>query len=168
MMKVTLRMAAVLLVVGSAIVGCGDDDEDSPADLRGLVEVKLAAFADELVEDRPPAAELGARIRAYLEDNPEFFGSTVALIGEDGKVSTSPYVYRLNGGLAEVELAYPEYDIDHQDWLVRPRDGKQPVWSEPYFDDGGGNIWMVTRSVPLLENGEVYAVATTDLPIDPP
>ncbi|MFN6244412.1 MAG: hypothetical protein ACK4Y8_08670 [Bacteroidota bacterium] len=38
------------------------------------------------------------------------------------------------------------------------------MWTAPYFDAGGGNIWMKTRSVPVKVNGKIIAVATTDLP----
>jgi len=160
-------MMVALAAVAAVLPGCGDNHAGSRG-AQALVERQLAAFAEELVADMPAADELPARIRAYLEANPAFFGSTVALIGENGKVFTSPYVYRDNGGLGEVDLAYPGYDIDNQAWLTEPRDRRQAVWSEPYFDAGGGNIWMVTRSVPLLRDGQVYAVVTTDLPVDPP
>src|SRR5262249_33599083 len=64
------------------------------------------------------------------------------------------------------DLAFPLYDIDNQDWVAEPRDSKQALWTDPYFDAGGGEIWMATRSVPLLHDG--YTVVTTDLPIAPP
>jgi phosphoserine phosphatase RsbU/P len=77
-------------------------------------------------------------------------------------------VYRTATGLEEKELAVPEYGIDEQEWLARPRESRQPMWTEPYYDAGGGEIWMMTRSVPLQRDGKVYAVITTDLPVAPP
>ena len=41
------------------------------------------------------------------------------------------------------------------------------IWTPPYFDEGGGEIWMITRSVPARDAGGVFAV-TTDLPVDDP
>ena len=42
------------------------------------------------------------------------------------------------------------------------------VWTDPYFDAGGGEIWMITRSVPVRDAGGVFAIVTTDLPVDEP
>jgi hypothetical protein len=135
---------------------------------RLKVQGALAVFAGELEAAPLDRASLPPRIRAYLEANPEFYGSTVTLIGADGKATTSPYVYRTASGLEEKELAVPEYDIDQQEWLAAARDSRQPFWTEPYFDAGGGEIWMMTRSVPLYRGDKVYAVVTTDLPVAPP
>ena len=33
---------------------------------------------------------------------------------------------------------------------------------------GGGDIWMITRSVPLRDAEGVFAVVTTDLAVDDP
>jgi len=38
----------------------------------------------------------------------------------------------------------------------------------PYFDAGGGDTWMITRSVPARDDKGVFAVVTTDLVVDPP
>ncbi len=155
-----------LLVVSFA--GCGSDGRGAQVDQRTQVEIALNDFAAELAADFPSQGALPDQIRAYLEAHPIFFGSTVASIGEDGAVFDSPYVYRLGDVLAEKNLATPDYDIDNQDWLAEPRDSMESVWTDPYFDAGGGDIWMVTLSVPLTKDGRVYAVATTDLPVDPP
>jgi len=50
----------------------------------------------------------------------------------------------------------------------KPIDLKKPYWTEPYFDAGGGDIWMQTYSVPIIINNKVVAVATTDLAVDKP
>ena len=42
------------------------------------------------------------------------------------------------------------------------------IWTPPYFDEGGGEIWMITRSVPASDAGGVFAIVTTDLPVDDP
>lgn len=57
------------------------------------------------------------------------------------------------------------YKIDEQPWLREPVDTESAVWSDPYFDEGGGNITMETYSVPIVVEGRVVGVATTDLPV---
>ena len=42
------------------------------------------------------------------------------------------------------------------------------VWTPPYFDAGGGEIWMITRSVPARNSDGIFAIVTTDLPVDAP
>ena len=42
------------------------------------------------------------------------------------------------------------------------------VWTPPYFYAGGGEIRMITRSVPARDAGGVFAIVTTDLPVDDP
>lgn len=170
--SVTIFLRLILAFGPPALLGCAEDsssEAQGESEQRAQVESALDAFVADLVtEPTTDAAELTARIRAYLDAHPGFFGSTVALIGNDGFVTTSPYVYRGPDGLLEKELAVPGYDIDEQAWLTGPRDSKQALWSEPYFDAGGGEIWMVTRSVPIVDENVVTAVATTDLPIAQP
>jgi Methyl-accepting chemotaxis protein-like, first PDC sensor domain len=164
----THPLIATLVLLSATLVGCDRGAGPSESDQRAQVETALDEFVAKLVADFPAPEALPGRIRAYVEAHPTFYGSTVAVIGENGRVSHSPYVYRREGKLTEVDLVTPAYDIDNQAWLVAPRDTKRAVWTDLYFDAGGGNIWMVTRSVPLLRDAAVYAVATTDLPVDAP
>jgi hypothetical protein len=122
------------------------------------------------LEEEPPidADSLYSRIQSYLEAHPDFFGSAVALLDAEGIVTASPYVYRSGEGFEELDLATPDYHIDEQEWLATPRDSKEANWTDPYFDAGGGEIWMVTRSVPVIRDGAVVLVVTTDLPVDAP
>ena len=103
------------------------------------------------------------RLQVYLEEHPTFFGSAAALLDPSGEVIASPYVYRTADGYAVADLAAPSYSIEEQDWFAGPLAADAGVWTEPYFDAGGGDIWMITRSVPLRDAGGVFAVVTTDL-----
>jgi len=146
------------------LTGCGGELSE-----RQEIEMALVRFADELASGPIDPAALPARIRAYLTANPKVFGSTVTILGVDQKATTSPYVYRQGSGYADLDLVSPGYSIDSQLWLAVPRTSGKAVWTAPYFDDGGGNIWMTTLVIPLLDsNGKVYAVVTSDLPADDP
>ena len=146
------------------LAGCGGNDSEDE-----LVEKALDAFARDLDARPIVPSELPARIRAYLSSNPSFFGSTVVLLDANQKATTSPYVFKKGAGYADSNLVDDKaYGIDSQAWLVRARDSKTSTWTEPYFDAGGGDIWMKTRTVPLLKDGVVYALVTTDLPTKDP
>jgi sigma-B regulation protein RsbU (phosphoserine phosphatase) len=146
------------------ITGCKKEE-----DLKPAVEAAMATFAASLQTDLPTAATVTERVRVYLNGQPTyFFGSTVTLLDANGIATTSPYWYRNNGGLLSKQLAVSNYNIDTQIWLRKPIDLKKPYWTEPYFDAGGGDIWMQTYSVPIIINNKVVAVATTDLAVEKP
>ena len=162
---VALVLAALALVI---IQGCGDVGSDEE-ELREAVVVALDAFAAEFVSSRPSGVEgYVERLEEYLEEHPSFFGSASALLDQWGIVFASPYVYRTGDGYASTDLATPSYNIEEEEWLIAPLETDAGVWTEPYFDEGGGNIWMVTRSVPVRNADGVFAIVTTDLGVDPP
>ena len=85
-----------------------------------------------------------------------------------GKVTASPYVYRTDDGYVTLDLATPSYNIDSQAWVTEPLAAEAGVWTDPYFDAGGGEIWMITRSVPVRNDEGIFAIITTDLPVEAP
>lgn len=71
------------------------------------------------------------------------------------------------GTVHEQHLGSETYDYHKMSWYTLPRYKKQGVWSEPYFDEGGGNVLMITYSLPLLdEEGKAFAVLTADVSLD--
>ena len=171
-MTVLLRSSLLLLLAVATMQACSPAPTPGPSEdeaLRAEVVAALDALAADLAADRPAdAAAYAERLRAYLEANPAFYGSAVALLDRAGKVTASPYVYRTDTGYATLDLAAPSYDIASQEWVTAPLAANAGVWTAPYFDAGGGEIWMVTRSVPVRNAEGVFALVTTDLPVDAP
>ncbi len=160
-MFLAAAVAALLIVFGPWRAA----QEPSQAD----VVVALDTLAAELEADRPPFPDAWAkRLQDYLEAHPAFFGSAAALLDRSGNVTASPYVYRTADGYASLDLAVPSYSIEGQEWLTAPLEANAGVWTAPYFDAGGGEIWMVTRSVPVRDADGIFAIITTDLPVDAP
>ena len=159
-------------IMASAFPACGgmaNNAENNEETGREAVETALDALAAELAEARP--ADAGAyseRLRAYLEAHPEFFGAAAALVDPSGAVNASPYVYRTGSGYTTKDLATPAYRIEDQEWFALPLSTQDSVWSAPYFDAGGGEVWMITRSVPVSDARGVFAIVTTDLVVDDP
>lgn len=106
-------------------------------------------------------------LRRTLKQNPSVFGSTVALLPEATPLGRfAPYLYRSDNGLHTKTLASAEYDYTGWDWFRQPLERRQGVWGEPYFDEGGGNVVMITYSVPI-RRGQGYAgVATVDISLE--
>jgi hypothetical protein len=111
------------------------------------------------------SSQVSVKITEYLQRNDNnFFGSTVCILDSNRNVVASPYWYRGATALIYKDLAKdPAYAIETQEWLTKPLQSGTEVWSAPYFDAGGGEIWMKTLSIPIKKNGKIVAVATTDM-----
>lgn len=147
------------------------------ADDQAEIEDHLAAFVTDMQARPPSAADLTERVRHYLEKCPgACYGATVTLLNDARKAVASPYWYRrtgwrsirFQGKLEYADLMSPDYRIDEQRWLQAPLQAEAAVWSEPYFDAGGGETWMRTLSVPVTVGDRIIAVATTDLKVPAP
>ena len=143
--------ATVLLAALVASETCRADEPTLEA-LQTEVVAALDDLVAELVTERPiDAAAYTDRLRSYLEAHPGFYGSAAALLDEAGTVTASPYVYRMDDGYATLDLAQPDYDIATQERVTMPLAANAGIWTPPYFDAGGGEIWMITRSVPARD-----------------
>ena len=166
-MRSTIYLALVLLAF--ATVQACRPGEPAQEDVQTAVVVALNSLVAELAADRPAdAAAYTERLRAYLEAHPAFYGAAAALLDEAGDVTASPYVHCSADGYRTLDLAQPDYNIEEQEWITMPLAVDAGVWTPPYFDAGGGEIWMITRSVPALDSEGIFAIVTTDLPVDAP
>jgi hypothetical protein len=165
-MKKTIIYELILIYTVLLFASCKSDDVVTP---EQNVENALDSFVSSLVATPPTAADVSARVKQYMQTiavPPQYFyGSTVTLLDTAGLATYSPYWYRSADSLLTLDLAADTaYQINNQLWLRQPIDGGVAIWTAPYFDAGGGNIWMKTRAVPVVVNGRIIAVATTDLP----
>lgn len=104
-----------------------------------------------------------------VEDNPVVIGSTVALVPGYNKRRPlySPYVCKGPAGLEFKTLATEEYDYPSQEWFVKPLELEQGYWSEPYIDEGGGEVLITTYSYPIRDKkGQIAAILTADISLD--
>ena len=106
-----------------------------------------------------------------LQNNDFICGSAVAFepyyYASEGHYF-SPYSYRdENGEIKSMQLGTDTYDYHYMDWYQIPKLLNEPYWSEPYYDDGGGEMMMTTYSKPLYdEYGNLYAIITADLSLE--
>ncbi len=174
-MRVTITLSVLFLAVFAA-QSCqnGTTEPPEPSEpsqdvQQAAVVAALDALAAELAAERPEdITAYTTRLQTYLDANPTFFASAVALFDETGTVTGCPYVYRTADGYDTLDLSTPSYNIKGQDWFTMPLEASEGTWTAPYFDEGGGEIWMITRSVPVHNGEEVFAIVTTDLPVDAP
>ncbi len=129
------------------------------------VSIDLAAAAGIIEYDEDTIQKV---IYNTLISNEQIFGSTIAY--EPYKFQSdlyywSPYYSRVSDTeLQFTQLGNPDYNYFEWSWYDLPKKLRTPVLSPPYFDFGGGNIWMVTWSAPFFDQaGNVKGVATADI-----
>jgi sigma-B regulation protein RsbU (phosphoserine phosphatase) len=132
----------------------------------------LAAVLERL---EPSEDKLHEALGAFAAGDERIYGSTAAYAPYGFDASTerfSPYYYvGTDGELAFTDLANASYRYWEQHWYTPLADGGEARWSEPYIDEGGGEAWMVTYSVPFFRNTddggrEFRGVATADVSLD--
>lgn len=121
---------------------------------------------------RPPlAAGIREDLTGFVLFNPAVFGSCVAFAPGSGAPAGpgAVYAFRDGGGLSFTDLAQA-YDYTVADWFLIPRELRRPLWSEPYFDEGGGGVVMATYSAPFFreEDGRrrFAGVVTADISLE--
>ena len=109
-------------------------------------------------------------LRKSMIASPDIFASAIAFepYGFDPSICYfAPYYARTGNELQLSYLGGDHYRYFYHDWYQIPKETQKPSWSEPYFDDGGGNIPMVTFSVPLFQEKKrdhrFIGVATADI-----
>jgi len=98
--------------------------------------------------------ELLQLLRDVVENNPEIYGSTIAFEPyrfDEKSLYFAPYFCRSNGKIEFTLLGSETYRYFYLDWYQIPKELNRPQWSEPYYDEGGGNILMATYSVPFYK-----------------
>lgn len=111
-------------------------------------------------------AELESFLRQAVERTPEGYGSCIAF--EPGSLLAeeplyAPYFYHREGKVEFVQLGTPKYAYPEQEWFARPRDAAKAIWTEPYYDDGGGDALMTTYAVPFWRAEGFWGIATIDI-----
>ena len=108
-------------------------------------------------------------IENVLITNSEIYGSMVAFepfFFDPESRYYAPYICREDDKLRSYD-AEAAFNYFFWDWYLMPKELGRPIWSEPYFDTGGGNIVMSTFSVPFYRkvyDDKVFSgVVTADL-----
>ncbi len=183
---VLMVSALLYLVAFSLLLNNADKNVKAEAEKHAQSELKLTiSEIDKVLKSVEVAVENIAWIVPEQLDNPDFmyfatkqlltsnpfiFGSAIAFepnyYPEKG-LFYSPYSYRDNNEIKTKQLGNDDYDYFCMDWYQIPKLLNQSFWSEPYYDEGGGDMMMTTYSRPLYdENGKIYAIITADISLE--
>ena len=121
--------------------------------LRGLekVPLNLSVVVQDFSFKKPELLKL---IKDVVETNHEVYGVAVAYekyAFDPRKEYFCPYFFRKDGQITydPGSEGNPDYLYWYWDWYQIPQELGRPMWSEPYFDEGSGNIIMSSFSVPI-------------------
>jgi response regulator RpfG family c-di-GMP phosphodiesterase len=122
-----------------------------------------------------------AILRADVVQDEAIYGAAAAFEPAPGADATtplrSPYVWRgaqAPGGLRSMNIGrdvYDWYGDAKWTWWHKPKGSGAPAWTDPYLDEGAGNVLMVTFSAPFRRaggadgKGEFGGVATVDIQV---
>ena len=124
-----------------------------------------------ILEQREYSQEgLQQMLRDVVANNDEIFGAAIAVNPQltDDSQGFAPYYYVDKGAVSFANLASREASYQQQHWFTQPIAEGKALWTEPYFDAGGGEVNMTTFAVPVYRLDEqgnrfFYAVVTADV-----
>ncbi|HIK36162.1 MULTISPECIES: PDC sensor domain-containing protein [unclassified Thermosynechococcus] len=134
--------------------------------------VELATASAHALETFPLASEqqLYSFLRRNVEMNHLAYGMAIAFTPysfSPRKRLFAPYVYKNNGTLVQKDTGrIYDYTQPRWDWYSEAIRTGQSRWSDPYFDEGAGDVWRVTYAVPFRRQGKVRGVATVDVALE--
>ncbi|MBT7952798.1 MAG: SpoIIE family protein phosphatase [Gammaproteobacteria bacterium] len=142
-------------------------------DGKFLAVAQVAKSTAAYLEISPDLSEeqLYDLLRANLQQNPLAYGSAIAFEPyqySPDRALYSPYVYRDGDTTRSINVATESYDYSNGgwEWYSRPRLFGHPIWTEPFYDEGAGNILMVTYSVPFYVDSKFRGVVTIDVELE--
>ena len=141
------------------------------ADLREVAQIAKSTAT--FMETCPELTEtqLYSQLRANVSQRELIYGSALAFEpgSFEGRPLCGPYVYRNGDVLAQLDISTDSYDYTEPEWqwYCAPRDEHRSLWTEPYFDEGAGDILMCTYAVPFSRSGRFWGVTTVDIPLEP-
>lgn len=159
--------------------------DDAKKDAQTLTELTIARIENilipvqnipenivSIVESKDTIERLGLRsvLKKIILKDELIYGAAVAMapiILDGDTFYNAPYLYAVNDSLILKNLAGEGYNYTEQAWYRLPKELGRAVWSEPYFDKGGGDIMMATYAVPIYLNKDgnkhFAGVVTTDI-----
>jgi signal transduction histidine kinase/CheY-like chemotaxis protein len=131
-------------------------------------QLPLTAATRQQVLGREPDPAMVEYLRALLPQTPEHevYGIYIAYENLDAKQpGAMPWMDR-DHWPAMTQVQYDYHDPQYE-WYAGARETGQMYVTEPYFDEGGSNVTMVSVTVPVkTPDGELIGVAGADMSLE--
>ncbi|MDQ7784189.1 MAG: SpoIIE family protein phosphatase [Desulfomonilaceae bacterium] len=166
---------------GIILSSAEDQTRDRAEDLASQVEGELSAIADIAHTCAPFVERSGSDkaallnlLRTLVERNKHIFGSGACFepyAFETDSRAFCPYFHKRDESVEYVQLGNDNYNYFDKEFYREPKKLKRPYWSEPYYDEGGGDVMMTTYSYPLFAKsrdgspGKFSGVLTADVSV---
>lgn len=180
---ISFAVMYMFAIMNVALISSGLVKRASVRDASNSLQLTVADMEHMLSEVSIPVENMTWLVKEHLDDpdfmykitsqlvssNPMIMGSTVAFTGNyfpsKGKYF-APYtcVDSKTGQLLSFQMGDEDYDYFKMEWYSRAATTARSCWSEPYYDEGGGDQMMATFSAPIRDDyGRVIAVITSDI-----
>jgi len=132
---------------------------------------QIARSTAAIIEQNPLMTDhqLYAQVKSNLRHNRIVYGSAIAFDRDpdyDNELF-APYAYRTSGKTQTLDIAdITDYTSGRWQWWEKAKKAKYPIWTDPYFDKGVGNIIMATYGVPFFYKKQFKGVATVDVQLE--
>lgn len=115
----------------------------------------------------PDEEQIYRMLEAQVEQCEFIYGAAVAVAPGRWKQARlfAPYVFRGRSGTERMDIGVEGYDYTDGswEWWEKAVKSGQAAWTEPYRDDGAGDVIMCTYSAPIFRDGTLWGVATVDV-----
>ncbi len=163
MNRSTCTLAVFALLPILALAGCKTPEWVVPTETeRTALETSIKAELSALESVQLTEESIYPVLDSFLAKHADAYGTTFALDPAYAGKQLAPYAYRRKGTIAHRTLAVDGYDYPMLAWFALPRKSGKAMWSEPYFDAGGGDVEMMTFSVPVNKDGRFMGILTAD------
>lgn len=149
---------------------------DTQLQVLSQIARSMASFLD--AHPDVPEPELYDMLRRNVAQSPLIYGSCVAFepftFGPARRLF-APYVYKGVGGepgrgpdgllRMDVANAY-DYMDPKWEWFHGPRISGEAMWTEPFFDDGAGDVVMCTFVAPFFRDGKFRGTVNVDVKLE--
>jgi len=140
--------------------------ETKASDMLDRLQHQANLTAALVTQVAPSQKKLESMISTAMQQNEAAYG--MAIVVEPNKTSDAEnksyasYFFRSGEGLNFVNLASESYNFRQKGWYLQAQQLERPQWTEPYFDEGGGETLMSTYLVPVKREGGLTLI-TIDL-----
>ncbi len=137
------------------------------------VSVAIDNIADDVQEEalkgESGKQELFEITRRVVEQNQYIIGSDIAIEPYFFPKTNyfSPYSFKNDDTITTAQVGNDNYAYQYMDWYLIPKLLNRPYWTDPFFDEGAGNMIMCTYTHPIYDDNKNFiGVLTADLPME--